>query len=327
MRVLVTGAAGFIGSHLAGELVRQGHVVRGLLMPQENGDGLVDLGVDLHRGDLTRPDSLAGVAADMDIVFHLAARTLDWGTRKQFEVIMVDGTRNLLAECRGQVARFVYCSSIAALGFGRALAGLREDEPRKVCGIPYCDTKIVAEDLVKAFCHQNDMDYTIIRPANVFGPGSVWVREILDAFKRGPVPLINKGRAPGAFVYIDNLVAGMVRAGFAEVAIGKIYHFRDEFPITWAEYLQTLASWIGKGPRGSLPFGVAWVLGRLSEMLLAPMGIRPPMTRLAAAVMGLDNSVDAGLARRELGWQSSISQDQAMQRIEHWVATRYQAQA
>ena len=250
MNILITGAAGFIGFHLTKKLVKKGHRIRGLLLPQENGEALEHLGVEIFRGNLTAPDSLEGLTHEMDIVFHLAARTLDWGTRKQFEVVMVDGTRNLLEASQKHIFRFIYCSSVAAYGLGRNLAGFDEEAERKECGIPYCDTKIKAEDLVSAYCNAHKIDYTIIRPANVFGPGSVWVKEILDAFRRGPFPLINNGRAPGAFVYIDNLVNGMILAGLSDIAIGKTYLFRDDYPITWAEYLKTLGSWIGKAPHG-----------------------------------------------------------------------------
>lgn len=323
MNILITGAAGFIGFHLTKVLVEKGHSVRGLLLPQENGQALEKLGVDIFRGNLTQPDSLVGVAHGMDMVFHLAARTLDWGTRKQFETVMVDGTRHLLEASRGHVSRFVYCSSIAAYGFGRALAGFTEEDERNVCGIPYCDTKIMAEDLVATYCTTNNMDYTIIRPANVIGPGSVWVKEVLDGFKRGPFPLIGKGRAPGAFVYIDNLVEGMILAGLSDGAKGRTYLFCDDFPITWGAYLNTVGGWIGKAPAGSIPFWLAWALGSFFETLLTPLGIRPPMTRLAAGVMGQDNSVDASRARQELGWESRVSQEEAMQRIKAWVDSDY----
>ena len=322
MNILITGAAGFIGFHLTKELVKKGHRVRGLLLPQEDGKALEQMGVEIFRGNLTAPDSLEGAAHAMDIVFHLAARTLDWGTRKQFEVVMVDGTRNLLEASQGQIGRFVYCSSVAAYGFGRNLAGFDEEAERKECGIPYCDTKIMAEDLVASYCRARRLDYTIVRPANVFGPGSVWVKEVLDAFRRGPFPLIDKGRAPGAFVYIDNLVDGLILAGLSDIAIGKTYLFRDDYPITWAEYLKTLGSWIGKAPTGGMPFWLAWALGACFEKLLVPLGIRPPLTRLVAGVMGRDLSVDPSLDRQELGWESRVSQDEAMERIKAWVDIR-----
>jgi nucleoside-diphosphate-sugar epimerase len=322
MNILVTGAAGFIGFHLSKALVEKGHNVRGLLLPQEDSQAAEKQGVEIFRGDLTRPDTLHGVTRQMDMVYHLATRTLDWGTRRQFETIMVDGTRNLLQES-SDLSRFVYCSSIAALGLGRDLAGLDETADRKFCGIPYCDTKIMAEDLVADFCQKANLDYTIIRPANVCGPGSVWVREVLDAFNRAPFPLIDGGRAPGAFVYIDNLVDGMILAGTSEMARGKTYHFCDDFPITWAEYLSTVSGWIGKSTSGSIPYWLAWTLGAAAEKLLTPFGIRPPITRLAAGVMGKDNSVDSRRARQELGWQSHVSQNEAMLNIKNWVDSSY----
>lgn len=323
MNILVTGAAGFIGFHLTKELLRQGHRVRGLLLPVEAAEPLNALGVEIFRGDLTRPDSLEAVGKNMDIVFHLAARTSDWGTQKQFEAIMVDGTRNILRACRQDISRFIYCSSIAALGLGRKLAGLDETAPRKICGVPYCDTKIMAEDLVVGFCRDNKITYTVVRPANVIGPGSVWVKEILDAFKRGPMPLFSSGRAPGAFVYIDNLVDGIIRAGLSKAAAGRIYHFRDEYPITWGQYLNTVGSWIEKKTFGSLPARLAWSLGAFAETLLIPLSIRPPITRLAVGVMGWDNSVDTCRARTELGWEPRITQEEAMNRIKEWVESSY----
>ena len=323
MHALVTGAAGFIGSHLSKELLMRGYAVKGLLLHHEDGSGLEELGMEIVRGDLTNPDSLKGVCRDIDTVFHLATRTLDWGSYKQFERVMVDGTLNLLNEARGQIKRFVYFSSIAAFGLHREMVGFREDMERAKCGIPYCDTKIVAEDSVKAFCTRHSIAYTIIRPANVIGPGSVWVKEILDAFRRGPFPLINRGSAPGAFVFVDNLIDGTILASEAEVGIDKTYHFRDDYPITWGDYLRALGGWIGKKPLGNLSFRTAWLIGSLCEKCLAPLNIRPPVSRLAAGVMGLNNEVDNRLAKVELGWKSTVSQEETLVRIRQWVETIY----
>ncbi len=323
MKVLITGAGGFIGFHLAKELIERNYAVRGLFMPGENAEHLKKMGAEILRGDLTKPDTIGGIAKDIDIVYHLATRTLDWGTQKQFEEIMVGGTGNMLEESKGNISRFVYFSSIAALGLGRDLVGLNEDAERIKCGIPYCDTKIIAEDLVKNFCGSNGVDCTIIRPANVFGPGSVWVRDILDAFMRGPLPLVSGGKEPGAFVYIKNLVDGTILAGESEKAVGKIFHFRDDYQITWKEYLNTLGSWVEKKTFGSIPFRPAWTMGSFLEKLLTPLGIRPPMTRLAAGVMGKNNDVDSSRSKQELGWESRVPLDQAMKEIEDWVQTDY----
>ncbi len=323
MKALVTGAVGFIGFHLVKELTRKGYDVRGLLLPREGDAELVKLGVEIFRGDLTQLTSLKNVADGVDLVFHLAARTLDWGAVKQFESIMVDGTRNLLLESKGKITRFIYYSSIAAFGFHRGSAGFDENAKREKCGIPYCDTKIIAEDMVRSFCEQHSLEYTIIRPANVIGPGSVWVKDVLDAFKKGPLPLINKGREPGAFVYVDNLIDGTILAAEAAGANRKTYHFRDDFPITWGEYLKILGGWIGKKPMGNVSFRTAWTLGKIFEKVLTPFGIRPPITRLAAGVMGLNNDVDTNAARTDLGWSSRVSQEEVLERIKAWVQKNY----
>lgn len=327
MKALVTGAGGFIGSHLALELIKRGTAVRGLFLPQEDAAAMEKAGVEVFRADLTRPGSLKGAADGIDTVYHLATRTLDWGTPRQFEEIMVDGTRNLLSASKGSISRFIYFSSIAALGLGRDLVGMDENSLRVPCGIPYCDTKIKAEDLVSDFCRNSDMDFVIIRPANVIGPGSVWVREILDAFHRGPFPLISGGKQPGAFVYIHNLVNGTLLAAESEQASGKTYQFRDDYPITWGEYLRWIGGLVGKKPMASIPFRLAWTLGSVLETACAPFGLRPPITRLASGVMGKNLEVDCSRAKNELGWKTEISQDQALQEIEAWVRTSYRRAA
>ncbi len=323
MKALVTGAGGFIGSFLLKELLRRGYSARALFLPDEDASDAQQLKAEIVRGDLTKPETLKGISDGIDIVFHLATRVLDWGSKKTFQRVMVEGTGNLLGESSGKIERFVYFSSLAALGLGQDVVGLDEDALRKRCGIPYCDTKIEAEDLVTSFCNEHGMAYTIIRPANVIGPGSAWVRDILDAYYRGPLPLIDGGKAPGAMVYVTNLVDGALLAAESDKAIGRIYHFRDDYDITWKEYLETLGSWIGKKPLGNIPFKLAWGLGAFLEALLTPLGIRPTMTRLAAGVMGRNNDVDNSRARKELGWKSRVHLEEAIKEIEQWVKSVY----
>lgn len=324
MRALVTGAGGFIGSFLVPELIKNGYTVKALLLPREEGTHIEAQGAEIVRGDLTRPETLTGIAKEVDIVFHLAGRVVDWGRYKLFRDIMVDGTRHLLEACRNEgIQRFVYFSSFGALGFNRDLAGLDETAERVRTGIPYCDTKIEAEDLVTTFCQTHDIPFTIIRPANVIGPGSVWVRDILDALHRGPLPLVAGGRKPGAFVYVRNLVDGVLLAAVAEKAINRTYHFRDDTGLTWGDYITTLGSWIGKKPLGSIPFGLAFRLGAILEGLLAFTSWRPPVTRQAVGIIGCDNDVDTSRARTELGWVSRTPTGTAMSEIKEWVDNSY----
>jgi 3-dehydrosphinganine reductase len=324
MRVLVTGAGGFIGSYLVPELLKKGYTVKALFLPGEDATKTEIQGVEVIRGDLTAPETLAGIAKDIDVVFHLAGRVADWGPERLFREAIVDGTRNLLNACQSAgIRRFIYFSSIAALGFYRDQVGLNEDAERVRCGIPYCDAKIAAEELVTEFCQTHQIPYTIIRPANVIGPGSVWVKDVLDAFYRAPLPLIAGGKKPGAFVFVRNLVDGVLLATKSEQAANRTYHFRDDTGMTWGDYVTILGSWIGKKPFGSVPFWLARVVGAFLEVLLSGTSLRPLVTRLSAGVMGCDNDVDVSRARTELGWVSRVPAAEAMEEIRAWVEGEY----
>lgn len=323
MRAFVTGAGGFIGAHLAEELIKRGHEVTGLFMPEEDSRRAEKAGIMIRRGDITRPETLEGLFDKVDILFHLATRTSDWGATSAFEKIMVQGTENILRACQKSAPRFIYFSSIAALGLNRHLDGLAEEAAREVTGIAYCDTKIKAEDLVRAFCNKHNIDYTIIRPANVIGPGSVWVNDILDAFARGPVSLVGGGKASGAFVYVDNLVDGTLLVAQSDAAKNQTYHLRDDYDFTWGAYINFLGAHINKKAFGSIPFHAAWYLGQILEMILTPLHIRPPLTRLAAGVLGRNNDVDTTKAKTELGWSTRVPLDEALAKISSWIREVY----
>jgi nucleoside-diphosphate-sugar epimerase len=141
------------------------------------------------------------------------------------------------------------------------------------------------------------------------------------------VPLIDHGQYSASFVYVDNLVDGIILAGTSDIARGKSYHFRDDWSVTWKEYITDLGSFIGKRPRGNIPFKLAWMMGHVLEAMLNPLHIRSPLTRLSVGVLGRDNDVDTTLARTELGWRTRVSYREAMVKIGAWVKDNYTGRA
>ena len=319
MKAVVTGAAGFIGARLCRELAEQGHQVRALALPGEEVSHIQDWTDDIRRGDLTIPASLKKMANGTDVVFHLAGRVVDFGPKSLFHAQILDVTRNLIAECTGKTGRFVYVSSVAALGLGRHLDGAREDDPPKKSGVPYNDAKLEAEELVRLCHRQKEIEAVVVRPSNVIGPRSVWVTEVLRQWRKGPLPLIDGGRHSASLIHVGNLVRGLLLAGTVPVAAGRTYHFRDDWNVTWKKYLTDLGTMVGQKPSFSLPFRAAWALGAVAEALFTPLGLRPPVTRLAVGVMGRSLDVDASRARDELGWSSTISYEEAMAEIKAWL--------
>lgn len=323
MKALVTGATGFIGSVLSRELISLGHQVRALVLPGEDTGVLEKLGIEVIRGDLTNPESLRGVCDGVETVFHLAGRVTDWGKKELFYRAILDATRYLLDEAAGRTERFVYISSIAAIGLGRHMKGIRETDPAFKSGIPYNDAKLDAEKIVMEYHDSGRISCTTIRPANVTGGGSVWVRDILDKMRSMPLPLIDGGRYSSSLIFVENLVDGIILGATRDNARGKTYHLRDDWDVTWKRYITDLGSFIGKRPVGSVPYPVANVLGRVCDAIFTPLNIRPPLTRMAVDITGRDNDVDNTLAKRDLGWNTRISYQEALQKIGVWVMDHY----
>jgi len=320
MKTLVTGATGFIGSFLVKKLLSQGYEVRALVLPGEKCEWLAQAGVEIAYGDLTDRKTIAGICNGIHTVYHCAARVTDWGTKKQFYKVIYEATKNILEEASRRAERFIYLSSIASLGLGNHLKGKKETDPPVKTGIPYNDAKADAETIVMTYHENAKIACTIIRPANVIGPGSVWVKDIIARYMSiTGVPLIDNGRYSASLVYIDNLVDGIIRAGTTSIAKGKTYHFRDDWDVTWKQYLTDLGRCVGKSPKGDIPFVIAWYGALVLESLCNPLHIRSPLTRLAVAVMGRDNDVDTALTQAELGWKTVVSYDEAMNEIRKWV--------
>jgi nucleoside-diphosphate-sugar epimerase len=330
--VLVTGAAGFIGSFLCPRLIREGYEVTALDMDEKKAAPLKQKGMDVVIGDLTKPKTIKGACDDIGTVIHLAAHVKSWGTKKVFFDSIFHATKNLLDEAAKNQCRFIYFSSICAAGAGgikQHLTGHREDDPEKITGASfYCDAKYEAEKLVQEYHRQGRVKATIIRPANVIGPRSVWVTDMIETMQKGPVfPVIDGGRYNGCFVYVENLVDGIVLAITNDVASGRTYHFRDDYDETWKDYIVDLAAILGREVKFvNIPFPLAWGLGYLSDKLLRPLNVKITISRHTVGLTGRDNSVDTSRARNELGWKTRIPYQKAMEEIERWVKEEYLSQ-
>jgi nucleoside-diphosphate-sugar epimerase len=320
MQAVVTGATGCIGTVLCGELRAGGWKVRALVRPGREYGHIAGHLSETRTGDIMALESLAGLADGADVVFHLAARVSDYGSKKQFYEPILEGTRNVLEACAGKAGRFVQVSSITACGVGRHLNGQKEADRCFRSGIPYSDAKLDAEALVSSSSGRFPRGCVIVRPSNVVGPRSPWVDDVCGHFRTlMGIPLIDQGRYRASLVYVDNLVDGIMMAGTREEAAGRTYHFCDDWQVSWRRYLTDLAAFIGKKPRGNIPFPLAWGLGHVMETLCTPLGLRPPVTRLAAGLMGRDNHVDTSRSQKELGWRTRVSYAEAMNQIGEYV--------
>lgn len=329
-KVLVTGARGFIGGFLCKRLLAEGRPVVAMATTEKNTQYLRDMGMEVRVGDLTRPETIRGICDDIGIVVHLAARVGYTGTRKQFYDQILEATRHLLDESVGKAARFVYVSSFCASGAGGVshhMRGHREVDPERKTGVFYGDAKYDAEKLVFAYHRDKGIVSTVVRPSNVIGPGSVWVDGMGFMMKARPFfPLIDGGKHSASLVYVDNLVDGILLASTKEEAVGKTYHFRDDYAVTWKTYFSDLAAAIDAAPRFlRLPFPAAWALATAFDRVLRPLGVETEITRQAIGLVGRDHDVDTSRAKDDLGWRTRVPYEEAIQTIREHLRPLFSA--
>ncbi|MBI2345440.1 MAG: SDR family oxidoreductase [Deltaproteobacteria bacterium] len=296
--ILVTGATGFVGSHLVRRLVAEGERVR---IFRRDGARLEDLAAvrcEEVIGDLTDAAAVDRAVQGCEVVFHSAAVIQYWtpNNPRQYAV-NVNGTRHVVeASLRHRVKRLVHVSSIAAIGY--RLDGELADESTRYNYGPfrnhYCDTKYAAEAIVRAEIDRG-LDAVIVNPGTVYGPGDR--RRI--SFIRG---LMSNFTARGgiAVVDIDDVIEGLIRA-WRTGKTGERYVLTAENR-TYREIGQTFARLIGRrGPRYVLPGGIVRALAVLSDVwsrvTRRPPTLTPSMARLANVRAFFSNAK----ARRELG--------------------------
>jgi nucleoside-diphosphate-sugar epimerase len=317
MKILVTGAHGFIGSHLCERLLAAGHIVRALISPWGDSGNLQGVarhpGLETTRADITRPDTLRGMCHGVDAVVHAAARVADWGPAEPVERVNVGGTRNLLAEAEASgTPRFVLVSSVAVHSYTGFRDADPEASPRDNLVIPYARSKIAAEDLVFAWPGEG----VVVRPGLwPFGPRDPQLLRVARALRERRLPLLGDGERVLNTAYVGNLVLGLERAATVPGVAGRAFVVADRGAPTWREALGELARLIGAPPPrlrlpGELVLPVATGVERLWGVL-AP-GAEPPLTRYRATLMQRDVHFSLAAAERDLGYQPEATWQEGM---------------
>lgn len=279
MKVLITGASGFIGRRLAAELVRRGHEVAALVRKTSRTAPLETIPVALVVGDLSNPASLGPAVAGRDVVFHLAG-VVQAVDEADFQAANVAGTRNLVEACLGIAAtirRFVFVSSIAAAGPNATDRPAAEDEPPRPVSA-YGRSKLAAERLVLEAGDR--LPATIVRPPNVLGPGSKELRMAARLLRWRISPAIGDDRPRTSLVDVDDLAEALILAAEKPAALGRTYYVTDGRAYAWPEILAALAGELGvRGPRLRVPFRAQLLAAGLAELVARRTGRPPPLTR------------------------------------------------
>jgi nucleoside-diphosphate-sugar epimerase len=319
MRVLVTGATGFLGTHLVRRLLAEGPCVRVLARSATKAQPLLQEGVELVVGEITDDDALCAALDDVAVVYHLAGRLFMPGVpTATYYTTHVEGTRTLLAACRARpwLERFVHCSTTGVLG---ATGDHAADEaaPYRPTNA-YEQTKAQAEVLVRAAA-QEGIPAVIVRPGLVYGPGDLHLLGFFRAIQRRQFRPI--GRRPVWLhpIYIDDLTEALVRCGQHPRALGECFHLADQEPVTLARLAATIATAIGVAPpRGRIPLPLARAVALAGDLIPARLQLLAPLTRSRLDFLTHSRVYSVAKARQVLGFAAAIDLPTGIGRSVAW---------
>lgn len=308
MKVLITGAGGFIGSHLVDSQLAQGHDVRAL-----------DLHLDLlsHQGahphlemipcDITDESLLKKVVEGVDIVYHLASAHLDVRLSDEYyRRVNVGATLALLrAAKQAGVKRFVHCSSVGVIGDVQTPPANETTEcyPTNI----YERTKLEGEKTAIDFARRTGFPVVVMRPAWVYGPRCPRTAKLMRTISKGRFLFFGKGQNMRHPVYISDAVKGLELCGSADGVNGEVFIIAGEKAVQVSELVDVMSTELGaRPPKLHLPIRLGLLGGYSLELLFKLIGKQPPFSRRSVDFFLKHNAYDIQKAKRILGYQPQV---------------------
>lgn len=311
-KVFITGASGFIGRKLAERLEANGVATCGVDMVADPSRGVV-------AGNIAEAGDWARTLEGCDLVVHTAAIVAMTASKKAAWTVNVNGTRRVLdAAVAARVARFVQISSVAAFGWDFPESAT-EEWPLMPNGNSYCDTKIASEHVVLAAHAAGEIDCTVVRPGDVYGPRSVWITAPLAMLKKGQFMLPDGGNGVFSPVWVDDLVDGVIRAGCINAGKGQIFTITSGEGVPCSEFFGNHARWLGKK---KVPTAPSWLLNPALETARVSIQTFGGKTDLGRGTMDILNrrcTYSIEKARRLLGYEPKMRIEDGMRICEAWA--------
>ncbi len=323
MNILITGATGFIGSHLAERLHARGHSLRAIVRKSSDKKWLSGLPVDYLEGEYTDPGFLRGAVAGAEMIYHVAGVT----KAKTSEGYMAGNhavTRDLVAavlDANPTLRRFVHVSSGAAVG--PAAPGAPVDEttpfhPITTYGVSKMEAEMVCLGVM------DRIPVTIVRPPAVYGPRDTDVFEFFRTMAKGIQPLIGFNKKLVSLIHVSDLVEGIILAGEHAGSAGRTYFISSEEYYDWLHVGDVTAAVMGRKPfRIKIPESCVFALGAVAQFV-AMFGSKPAVLNLEKARDIVQDAwtFDGSKARRELGFREKLTLEEGVRGTLDWYRSK-----
>ncbi|MBL0175860.1 MAG: NAD-dependent epimerase/dehydratase family protein [Ignavibacteria bacterium] len=320
MIACVTGATGFIGSHLADSLLAQGYTVRTLVRKTSNRRWIQGKNIECIEGDVRDPASLHTFLAGADYIFHIAG-VVKARAPEEYFLGNDTATRHMLEAARDHapaLRRFLFVSSQTAAGPApSADRPLTEDMPANPI-TTYGRSKIAAETTVQSFT--GIVPWTIVRPPAVFGPRDTEIFIYFQTIAKGLNSLIGFGEKRLNLISTEDLVRGIILAATAEVSLHQTYYLASTQAYTWPEVGRISAKLLAKRTvTVRLPHGLVYSVAAVAQLAAALQ--RKPATLNLEKARDITRQYwlcDSSKALRDLGWRDEVPLEEAIRRTIAW---------
>jgi len=319
LRVLVTGATGFTGGHLARTLVRKGDHVRALVREPARAAELAAAGIELSPGDLADAASVQRASRGVELVYHIAAIYRQAGLPDEvYRDVNARAVRTVIeAAAREGARRVVHCSTVGVHG-DVSQPPATEDAPLQPGDI-YQRSKLEGEDLAREAAAQHGIEVVIVRPSGIYGPHDRRLLKLFRGVAHRRFIVLGDGEIYYHLTYIDDLVDGFQLCGAVPAAAGRTYILAGGEVTTLNELVRLIASEAGVAPIGfHLPVWPFWIAGAACEALCRPFGIEPPLYRRRVDFFTKSRAFDISRARAEIGFAPAVTLRDGLARTLAW---------
>jgi nucleoside-diphosphate-sugar epimerase len=324
MKLIITGATGFIGRNLAEGLQSAGLAVLATGRNKKIGAELQKRGIEFKAADLLDNAQLVRAFSPADCVIHCAARSGDWGSCQDFFSANVVGTRNVITACQENgIGKIIFISTPSVYFNGHDRFNIKESDvlPTRQATF-YSKTKLICEQELIGLQRQG-IEVIILRPRAVYGPyDNTFVPRILRMAQKGKLPLIAGGKAMIDITYIDNLLEAVRKCLEAkEDSWNQIYNISNGDPIAVKDWFRELLAvfdcpFSAKNVPEPLAMAIAGLMEFASRLPFGPK--KPILTRFAVGYMAKSMTMSIDLAKDKIRYLPLVSNKQSFELYAKW---------
>ena len=321
MRVLITGAGGFIGSHLVDDQLARGFDVTAVdinvdrLEQQASNPNLT-----IREADFNNLQLIDRELGSHDVCYHLASAHLETGVGEDyFWQINVDNTLEFVKRCReAGIGRFVHCSTVGVYGDIQNPPADEESECHP--DVAYERSKLAGESAVRDYAKENEYHLVVIRPAWVYGPRCPRTEKLFRTIQKGRFFYVGDGETFRHPIYISDMVAGFNLASNFNGAPGEIFIIAGAEPVTLKQLANGIAKSLGvKPPTMRFPKTMVWLGVSGLELISKLTGMKAPFTRRSMKFYTGNTAFSIRKAESDLGYHPQVDLQEGLDRTKHWL--------